>query len=48
VELITQFWPYAIDTLEKEKVIVDGLKPIFFHGWDSDAVRYEQFLFGTA
>ena len=48
VELITTFWPYAIDTLSREEGVVDGLKPVFFHGWDSDTVRYEQFLFGSA
>lgn len=48
VELITRFWPYGIDTLAKERGIVDGLKPVFFHDWDSNTVRYEQFLFGTA
>ena len=47
VELITAFWPYAIDTLPREEGVVDGLKPVFFHGGDSDTVRYEQFLFGS-
>ncbi|KAF8895020.1 hypothetical protein CPB84DRAFT_1782432 [Gymnopilus junonius] len=48
IELITEFWPYAIDILSKEKGVVDGSKPVFFSGWDSDTVRYEQFLFGES
>jgi hypothetical protein len=47
IELITKFWPYAIDILAREQGIVDGHKPVFFSGWDHDTVRYEQFLFGT-
>ncbi|KAI9453660.1 hypothetical protein BJY52DRAFT_1288007 [Lactarius psammicola] len=48
IMLITKFWPYAIDILPEEKGIVDGIKPVFFSGWDQDNVRYESFLFGTA
>jgi hypothetical protein len=48
IVLITKFWPYAIDILPEEKGIVDGIKPVFFSGWDQDSVRYESFLFGTA
>ncbi|TFY76337.1 hypothetical protein EWM64_g7674 [Hericium alpestre] len=48
IELITKFWPYAIDILAEEKGIVDGIKPVFFSGWDQDNVRYESFLFGAA
>lgn len=48
VQLITQFWPHAIDTLAEEKGVVDGLKPVFFSGWDQDTVQYEQFLFGAS
>lgn len=40
IELITTFWPYSIDTLAREKGIVDGLKPVFLSGWDADNVRY--------
>lgn len=46
IELITKLWPYAIDILAQERGIVDGLKPVFFTGWNNDTVRYEQFLFG--
>ncbi|KAF9524672.1 hypothetical protein CPB83DRAFT_909779 [Crepidotus variabilis] len=46
IELITKFWPYAIDILSREQGVVDGSKPVFFSGWDSETVRYEQFLFG--
>ncbi|KAI0061021.1 P-loop containing nucleoside triphosphate hydrolase protein [Artomyces pyxidatus] len=48
IELITKFWPYAIDILAEEKGVVDGIKPVFFSGWDQDNVRYESFLFGAA
>ncbi|KAH7911824.1 hypothetical protein BJ138DRAFT_1005801 [Hygrophoropsis aurantiaca] len=48
IDLITRFWPNAIDVLAPEKGVVDGLKPIFFTGWDQDTVRYEQFLFGNS
>ncbi|KAH9992492.1 hypothetical protein BJV74DRAFT_397873 [Russula compacta] len=48
IMLITRFWPYAIDILPEEKGIVDGIKPVFFSGWDQENVRYESFLFGTA
>lgn len=48
VQLITTFWPHAIDHLGEEKGVVDGVKPIFFSGQDQDAAHYEQFLFGTA
>lgn len=48
VQLITNFWPYSIDTLAEEKGIVDGIKPVFLSGWDQDNVRYESFLFGAA
>ncbi|KAF9224470.1 hypothetical protein BS17DRAFT_766503 [Gyrodon lividus] len=47
IELITRFWPNAIDGLQPEHGVVDGLKPVFFHGWDEDTVRYAQFLFGA-
>ena len=46
--LITEFWPNAIDTLAEEKGLIDGLKPVFFTGWDQDSARYEQFLFGES
>jgi len=48
IELITQFWPHAIDNLVEERGVIDGLKPVFFNGWDEDSVRYEQFLFGAS
>lgn len=40
IELITHFWPYAIDALKPEKGVVDGTKPVFFSGWDANTVRY--------
>ncbi|KAG2023736.1 hypothetical protein CC2G_001355 [Coprinopsis cinerea AmutBmut pab1-1] len=48
IELITHFWPYAIDSMAPEQGIVDGAKPVFFSGWDTNTVRYEQFLFGDS
>ncbi|OBZ79120.1 TPR and ankyrin repeat-containing protein 1 [Grifola frondosa] len=48
VELITEFWPHAIDFLGEERGMIDGLKPVFFSGWDQNTVRYEQFLFGES
>ncbi|KAG2131228.1 P-loop containing nucleoside triphosphate hydrolase protein [Suillus bovinus] len=48
IELITKFWRNTIDNLQPEKGVVDGLKPVFFTGWDKDTVRYEQFLFGAS
>ena len=48
IELITEFWPNHIDNLAPERGIVDGLKPVFFSGWDQDTVQYEQFLFGAS
>ncbi|KAJ7171712.1 hypothetical protein C8R43DRAFT_1231226 [Mycena crocata] len=46
IEVITMFWPYAIDVLDRERGTVDGLRPVFFTGFDSGNVEYEQFLFG--
>ena len=48
IQLITQFWPNAIDALAQETGIIDGLKPVFFSGWDQHTVRYEQFLSGES
>ncbi|KAG2064506.1 hypothetical protein BDR04DRAFT_1162468 [Suillus decipiens] len=44
IELITKFWPNTIDNLRPEKGAVDGLKPVFFTGWDEDTVCYKQFF----
>ncbi|KAH9931245.1 uncharacterized protein B0H18DRAFT_929725 [Fomitopsis serialis] len=48
VELMTMFWPHAIDRLAQERGKVEGEKPVFLSGWDEDTVRYEQFLFGDS
>ncbi|TFK88273.1 hypothetical protein K466DRAFT_598787 [Polyporus arcularius HHB13444] len=48
IQLITEFWPHAIDALGQETGMIDGLKPVFFSGWDQNTVRYEQFLFGES
>ncbi|PCH33046.1 hypothetical protein WOLCODRAFT_62498 [Wolfiporia cocos MD-104 SS10] len=48
VKLITQFWPHAIDHLAEERGIIEGIKPVYFTGWDESSVRYEQFLFGSS
>ncbi|KAJ7671947.1 hypothetical protein B0H17DRAFT_1208872 [Mycena rosella] len=44
IEVITMLWPYAIDVLDRERGTVDGLRPVFFTGFDSGNVEYEQFL----
>ncbi|KAF8151989.1 hypothetical protein K438DRAFT_1988110 [Mycena galopus ATCC 62051] len=46
IEVIAMFWPYSIDLLARERGTVDGLRPVFFTGFDSGNVQYEQFLFG--
>ncbi|OCH88979.1 hypothetical protein OBBRIDRAFT_757238 [Obba rivulosa] len=48
VELLSAFWPNALDSLAEERGMVDGIKPVFFSGWDQNTVRYEQFLFGES
>ncbi|EIN13313.1 P-loop containing nucleoside triphosphate hydrolase protein [Punctularia strigosozonata HHB-11173 SS5] len=48
IRIITELWPYAIDVLEEEHGVIDGLKPIFFHKSEDDTVHYEQFLFGDS
>jgi len=45
IELITKFWPNAIDRLQPEKGMVDGVKPVFFTDVENDA-RCKQFLIG--
>ncbi|KAI6128736.1 hypothetical protein EDD16DRAFT_1739250 [Pisolithus croceorrhizus] len=44
IQLISHFWPHSIDSLQPEYGTVDGVKPVFFTGWNKDIVRYEQFL----
>lgn len=39
IDLITHFWPCAIDSLAPEQGLVDGAKPIFFSGY-ANTVRY--------
>ncbi|KAJ6519176.1 hypothetical protein C8R45DRAFT_1204389 [Mycena sanguinolenta] len=46
IEIIQLLWPYSIDVLGRERGTVDGLRPVFFTGFDSGNVEYEQFLFG--
>jgi hypothetical protein len=46
IQLITQFWPYAIDNLAPEQGMVDGLKPIFLSA-HQDMAACKQFLFGN-
>ncbi|PIL29959.1 hypothetical protein GSI_07870 [Ganoderma sinense ZZ0214-1] len=48
IELISQFWPHAIDALAPEQGLIHGLRPVFFSGWDQNTARYEQFLFGES
>ncbi|KAJ7843035.1 hypothetical protein B0H13DRAFT_2364932 [Mycena leptocephala] len=46
IEVITKLWPDAIDSLDRERGTVDGLRPIFFINWNSENVQSKQFLFG--
>ncbi|KAF9818488.1 hypothetical protein IEO21_02726 [Rhodonia placenta] len=48
VELITTYWPGAIDILDREKGSIDGTKPIFISCLDGDIDKYESYLFGTS
>lgn len=48
IELIERFWPYAIDHLDRERGLIDGLKPVFLTAWNDTNIRYEQFLFGDS
>ncbi|KAH9931251.1 uncharacterized protein B0H18DRAFT_929734 [Fomitopsis serialis] len=48
IELITMFWPYAIDHLAPERGLVQGATPIFLGGWDENIERYKRFLFGDS
>ncbi|KZT68439.1 hypothetical protein DAEQUDRAFT_671296 [Daedalea quercina L-15889] len=48
IELITTFWPHAIDRLAPEHGRIEGKKPLFLSEWDEDTMRYEQFLFGDS
>ncbi|KAG1825456.1 uncharacterized protein BJ212DRAFT_276627 [Suillus subaureus] len=47
IELITKFWPNAIDHLQPEKGMVDGMKPKFFTDMDNDA-HCKRFLVGES
>ncbi|KAG2109745.1 uncharacterized protein F5147DRAFT_150627 [Suillus discolor] len=47
IELITKFWPNAIDHLQPEKGVVDGVKPVFFTHLDNDA-HFKRFLVGES
>jgi hypothetical protein len=44
IELITEFWPYTIDSLAPEQGIVDGSKPIFLSAQGQDTATYMRFL----
>ncbi|TDL19417.1 hypothetical protein BD410DRAFT_842137 [Rickenella mellea] len=46
VELLYKFWPYSVDRLRKEVGIVDGVKPVFFSGWEYNSMDLQHFLFG--
>ncbi|TCD65379.1 hypothetical protein EIP91_002743 [Steccherinum ochraceum] len=48
LDLITQFWPDAIDQISDETDITSGDPPVFYtHGLDEDSAGLAQFLFGT-
>ena len=44
VEIITAFWPSAIDRLAPEEGVVDGPRPTFFYGWGSENTGHSQFF----
>jgi hypothetical protein len=44
IRIITQLWPYSIDTMQEESGIVDGRKPVVFSGWDEKSILFDQFL----
>ncbi|KAG2023676.1 hypothetical protein CC2G_001306 [Coprinopsis cinerea AmutBmut pab1-1] len=44
IEIITHFWPSSLDKMAPEKGIVNGLKPFFFGGTNSNAIKFEDFL----
>ncbi|KAI5988945.1 hypothetical protein F5J12DRAFT_915891 [Pisolithus orientalis] len=46
VKLITTFWPNSIDTLQPERAMLGGPKPIFFVGWQDETFPYEPFFSG--
>ncbi|KAG2070722.1 hypothetical protein BDR04DRAFT_1076592 [Suillus decipiens] len=47
IKLITKFWPNAIDHLQPEKGMVDGVKPVFFTDVDNDN-HCKRFLVGES
>ncbi|KAG1864912.1 hypothetical protein F4604DRAFT_1683323 [Suillus subluteus] len=47
IKLITKFWPNAIDHLQPERGMVDGVKPKFFTDVDNDA-HCKRFLVGES
>ncbi|TFK22056.1 hypothetical protein FA15DRAFT_706710 [Coprinopsis marcescibilis] len=46
IELITDLWPNSLDKMAPEKGLVDGLRPFFFSGFHSDAIKLADFLMG--
>ena len=46
IDLITYFWPYSIDTLDREHGVVGGIKPMFISEWDDEAVWRDHLLHG--
>ncbi|KIK41852.1 hypothetical protein CY34DRAFT_84670 [Suillus luteus UH-Slu-Lm8-n1] len=47
IELITKFWPNAIDHLQPEKGVADGVEPVFFTDLDNNTL-YKRFLVGES
>ncbi|KAI5997138.1 hypothetical protein EDD15DRAFT_2162997 [Pisolithus albus] len=46
VKLVTDFWPDSIDTLQPERAIFGGPKPVFFAGWPNESFPFEPFFSG--
>ncbi|KAG1719550.1 hypothetical protein EDB19DRAFT_1860748 [Suillus lakei] len=47
IKLIMKFWPDAIDRLQPEKGLVDGVEPLFFTDLDND-IHCKRFLVGES
>lgn len=45
VDIITHLWPYSIDMLQEEKGLIDGPKPLFLGGGQTEVPHFEQFLY---
>ncbi|THH16781.1 hypothetical protein EW146_g3907 [Bondarzewia mesenterica] len=42
IELVKEFWINSIDILDRERGIIDGMRPLFFNGWNES--RFNDFF----